>query len=402
LVVCCLAVGYALGVVHAKHWGKASGPMTPAKLAQMPDGAVPLAPGPWGNLEALPIFIEMPDEYLPVANIEGADRRWRFIGYTQDQLLALFQSADLTADQRKELTDTTKWQQDGQSIFVTPSKDLILALSPAARKTIYWPMVSTVGTSINYETARFPADRFDSYFIDSGLPDETIALIKKLSFPYAKLIFFSDVQLVLDTLNTPSQKARLLKTIFRKSTLLLRLHITPTSDLNELENYWIKAGWGVDVRPMLESLSRLPQGGRLDVVEIFPPVPSANLYTYTFPSTKPEDLNKDCKWTAMNFFRDTPDNRFTDSKFVVSTLQSDYYPVLSDLRYGDLIVISKPNGDIIHIAVYIAADVVYTKNSPNFYDPFILMKFSDMMDHFSGQIPEDETLHVQFLRNKYY
>jgi len=59
-------------------------------------------------------------------------------------------------------------------------------------------------------------------------------------------------------------------------------------------------------------------------------------------------------------------------------------------------------GDIIHVAVYIAADIVYTKNSGNFYDPYILMTYSDMLDHFAWQLPENEKLKVEIRRNKYY
>ncbi len=182
----------------------------------------------------------------------------------------------------------------------------------------------------------------------------------------------------------------------------MRLHITPDSDLYELEHYWVKAGWGLNIRPMLESLARLPKGARIDIVELFPPIPAADIYNYTFPSLKPADQHKDCEWTALNFFRDVPDDRFTDVNVVRQTLLTDYYPVLSDPRYGDLIALSKPNGDIIHLAVYIAADIYYTKNSGNFHDPFMLTTLSDMVDHFSGQIPEDQTLQVTFYRNKYY
>jgi hypothetical protein len=87
---------------------------------------------------------------------------------------------------------------------------------------------------------------------------------------------------------------------------------------------------------------------------------------------------------------------------VRQTLLTDYYPVLSDARFGDLVLLAKPNGDIIHIAVYIAADIVYTKNSGSFRDPFILMTVSDMLDHFASQIPEGQNLQVSIYRNKYY
>jgi hypothetical protein len=153
---------------------------------------------------------------------------------------------------------------------------------------------------------------------------------------------------------------------------------------------------------MLESLTKLPQGARMDIVELLPPLPSAELYSYPFPSTNPADLHKDCHYTALNFFRETPDQRFTDPNFVKQTLLNDYYPVLADPRYGDIITLVRQDGSIIHSCVFIADDIVYTKNSGNFRDPYIFMTLSDMTDNFMAQIPEGQTLQTLIYRNKYY
>ena len=95
---------------------------------------------------------------------------------------------------------------------------IILSLSPLARKQIYWPMVSDFDNNIAAVRAIFLADHLDDYFANSGLSTETIDLIKKLSFPYAKVIVFCDVRLVLDTLKTPSQKSRVTRNRKRRRT----------------------------------------------------------------------------------------------------------------------------------------------------------------------------------------
>jgi hypothetical protein len=402
LALGCLAIAYLAGT----HFGATKklhmGHLSPAELAAMPDESKPLNPGPWGNLEYEPLYIEPPEEYIPLQSIEAADRRWRFDGYNYDQLTALFQKADLTDTQRAELLDMSKWSLENGALYVDVSKDMVLSLSPLARKEIYASMASSPGNVYSNLRCSFPADRFDDYLADSGLSEETIALVKRLSFSHGNLVFFCDMPLVLDTLQTGDEKMRLIKTLLRKSTLLLHLHITPDSNIDELKEYWARAGWGVDVRPMLESLGKLKGGARIDIVELFPPIPSSEIYNYTFPSSKPEDQHKDCRWTAMNFFRDVPDARFTDSRVVGQTLATDYYPVPSDPRYGDIIALARPNGDLIHFAVFIADNVVFTKNSGSFRDPFILMTLPDLLDYFSAQIPEDETLKIEIFRNKYY
>jgi len=321
---------------------------------------------------------------------------------TPNMVTNLFQTADLTTAQRTELLDTSNWQEDAGAIYVTPSRDLLLSLSPQARRQIYAPMTAAPDTIYGLLRCSYPADQFDAFFSQSGLPDETVALVRKLSYPHGNLVFFCDIPLVLDTLQTPEMKMRLLKTLLRKSTLLLRLHITPDSDIGALTDYWVKAGWGIDLKPKLESLMTVPHGARIDLVELLPPLPADDIYTYPFPSTKPEDMHKDCHWTALNFFRDTPDPRFSDPAVVHQTLLNDYYPVVSDPRYGDVLLLTKPDGTIIHSSVFIADNIVYTKNSANPRDPFILMTIPDMIDYFEAQVPEGQTLQMQFRRNKYY
>jgi hypothetical protein len=76
--------------------------------------------------------------------------------------------------------------------------------------------------------------------------------------------------------------------------------------------------------------------------------------------------------------------------------------VLADPRYGDIITLVRQDGSIIHSCVFIADNIVYTKNSANFRDPYIFMTMPDMMDTFMAQIPEGQTLQALIYRNKYY
>jgi hypothetical protein len=398
LTIGCLSLGFLLGVLSPWH--------QPDKTVQNSDktldGATPLQPGPWGDLSSVPIYIEPPEEYLPIRSIEEADRRWRFEGFSIGQLTAFFQAASLTDAQKAVLLDSSKWQQDAKAIYVTPSRDLILSLSPQARRQIYAPMTAASDNTYGLLRCSFTPKQLDDYLSQSGLPKETVALVKQLSYPYGRLVFFCDMPTVLDTLPSNEQKVTFVRTMLRKSTLLLRLHISPTTNIEELARYWVHAGQEINVEPLLESLCKVPGGTDINAVLLFPPLPSATLYNFTFPSNKPEDLGKDCHYTALNFFRDKPDPRFTDPAFVRQTFVNDYYPVQSDPRYGDILVLARPDGSLIHSCVYIADNIVYTKNSANFRDPFILMKIEDMVDTFTAQIPEGQSLTVQYYRNKYY
>ncbi len=395
----CLVAGYVAGRAQ---WSLKKPPLTPELLATTADRAVPLKPGPWGHLEAVPIRIAPLEEYLPVKMLEEIGSRWYFVDYSPETLTALFNKADLTPAQRAELADTAKWQQGGDGITITPSDNLIFTLSPSARKTIYTALWQLPASGLRGRMASFRADQFDDIFAHSGLSADIIDLVKTLSFRHGQLLFFCDAPWVLGKIPVFDDKVRFIRTIVGKSTLLLRLHVTADSNVTSLANYWSKASWGKDITPMLESLSRVPGGARVDIVHLFPPMPTECLYTFPFPSRDPADALKDCHWVALNFFRDPPDLSLTDHEKIRKIIDNDYFPVLSDPRYGDLVQLVRPNGDVIHSAIFIADDVVYTKNSSGSLEPYMLMRLQTLIDTFDAFVPEDETLRVVISRSKYY
>jgi len=375
---------------------------SPIDLADLPDHATSLRPGPWGNLETIPIRIAPPEEYLPIASLQEHGRRWNFVGYSPEMVSALFATLDLSSSQKAELLDITHWKQDSQGISIEPSSDLVFSLSTSARKAIYNALLQIPASGVRSVTAYFRVDRFDEIFAQSGLSKEVVENVKRLSFPHGHLLFFCDAAWVLEKIESYDEKVLFLRTIIGKSTLLMRLHVMPDTNINSLLNYWTKAAWGKDVKPMLESLAKIPGGARLSLVHLLPPMPTQCLYTFPFPSSDAKAPLKDCHWVALNFFRDPPDLSLTDHEMIRKAFQEDYYPVQSDARYGDLVQLVRANGDIIHTAVFIADDIVFTKNSADAVEPYMLMKFDEMVDAFSVFVPESESLRLVILRNKYY
>jgi len=95
----------------------------------------------------------------------------------------------------------------------------------------------------------------------------------------------------------------------------------------------------------------------------------------------------DCHWSTMNFFSDTPDNRFTDTAYTSSYIQSNFYQVAVPNLYGDVILILNEKGNAIHSAVYIADDIVFTKNGNNFSQPWMLMRLGDLLARYTADAP---------------
>ncbi len=403
-----LVIPYLLAAGYFFHTGKSTAQAGPDALSQTakvddtrlsPSQAKLLKPGPWGEVEYVPIFIECPDEYLSPQTDSTADRRWFFQNYTPETLHQFFKSiGEITPEQQQQLTNG-KLEAVANGLYLTPAAETVFSLSPVARKKIYRVLTQFSENNWQREAYVLPAESFDSHFEQSGVDPKTVALVKKLCYSYGRLLLFADLPYVLDTLPTFEQKMRLEKAVSRRSTLLLRLQVNPRSDVNALISYWGRGGTSKDLRPLIQSIGRVPQGEHLNVALMLPPMPASRLYTYPFPSySQPEN----CHWSSFNFFRDPPDNRYSDLKFLREKLDSDYYPMFTDPRYGDLVFLTRPNGDIVHSAVFIADDVVFTKNGGHFSAPWILMRLPELVDAYSTFVGENEALKVAYYRNKYY
>jgi hypothetical protein len=364
------------------------------------EGGTPCNPGPWGKLEFIPIKIETPEEFLSIQAFESTDPRWFFGNVNKDGALAIMDRTGITSVQHGQLANA-KWETVANGVYVTPPTETVISLNPTTRQSVYTALAQYPENSSQQDVFFFPSDDMTTFFDKSGVSDETVALVKKLCYPHGKLQFFADLPLVLRKLQTYDDKRRLAKAVSRRSTLLLKLSLNSDTSVDDLMKYWGKGGTEKDLRPMLESLTKVPGGARISLVNLLPPGPSARLYTFAFPSMEPLE-HDNCHWTSFNFFKDPPDNTFTNSAMIKKTLDGDYYPVFTDPRYGDLVFLSKPNGDIIHSSVFIADNIVFTKNGGHYLSPWMLMKISDMVDAFSAMYPPDQQLKVTYYRNKYY
>jgi hypothetical protein len=100
----------------------------------------------------------------------------------------------------------------------------------------------------------------------------------------------------------------------------------------------------------------------------------------TYPEI-PKDATqaqRDCYWTAFNFFNRTPDDRFNDNKFMEKALVAYHDQVEGSPRYGDILFLVDGSGRPFHAAVYLADDLVYTKNGGHFTQPWVIMKLGDL------------------------
>ena len=126
----------------------------------------------------------------------------------------------------------------------------------------------------------------------------------------------------------------------------------PDTDIDKLAAYWgnIPNVRFTDIRPLMEALKALPEGGDLLLYYLLPKFARDRLYTFPLPP-QPGDPMMDCHWTTFNFSSDTPDNRFNDPEYTIQYIKKNYYQIAAPSQYGDILLLLNDKNQIKHSAV---------------------------------------------------
>lgn len=365
--------GVALWFAPAGRGGPAYGQPTPLSAGQVDTNP------PWGELVKFDLEVEQPDEYVEFEPISNRVARWFFPGRAPAQVRGLLQSLKLPAPEIEQILASNQVAVESDQTVITPAPQVVRALSPEARKSLYTELAQTERNRYMHFPYCFMTNRPTEFFAKSGVAPETIKLIEDLTYERNGAFYFSDVEAVLDSIPTPEQRRLFFKTLSRSSVVMARLRVRPDTDVDKVLGYW--AGKNLvrqkDLRPLLESVKR-QEGGTLSLLYFLPPFARERLFTSPLPSS-PGDPNMDCHWTAMNFFNQAPDYRFSDLTYTSGFVKTNYYPVAQPSSYGDILFLLDREGNAIHSAVYIADDIVFTKNGNNYAQPWVMMRLPNLL-----------------------
>ena len=333
---------------------------------------------PWGELEYTRIELERPDESFATNNLPVPPTTWFLRDFNPQQIEALFRDAGVTPEQQRLLADRTRWHVQTNGWMLLPAPEVIRTLTPTARRHIYAVLKRFPENSLHTNPAHFAGTEFEDWLAQCGLPLDKRQLFESLCYREGERVYFADFEF-FEAQCTRPERQQLAKAISQAPCLYMKLRIRPDTDVDALLRYWGRGGQGRTMKPFLQSLTRVPGGASLGVTFFFPEFARLRLYTYPDPATDRAAVREDCFWTAMNFFNQEPDNRFFEPEYLRQTLNSNYTRVDTNWVFGDVIVVGDAAGQLIHMAVYIADEVVFTKNGIDPLEPWRLMKFADMM-----------------------
>ena len=344
---------------------------------------LPAAPmnGAWGHLEVTPIELEWPEEFRALELPVPTQIRWFFGKRDCDKLADFLRACEFPARHQASLLNSNAWEIGSGGIWVTPPMDLIREMSPTSRQKVYSVLVRHPENAAHCYPNYCRYKSFEEWFADCELDTEKLEMISRMTYQRRGVTCFSDSEYLQHTL-TPEEMRRVSQTLSRTGSLFAKLRITPESDLDAILAYWGTTSRARKVRPLLESLKRLPEGGDLNVTWFFPPVPRLLVYSYPHPTNMIAGKYPDCVWSSLNFFNEVPDDQTFDAGHCATVLKRDYHSVPKAGLFGDIIMFSQQDGTdvvLVHMCVFVADNIVFTKNGYDPKSPWVLMPLEDVL-----------------------
>ncbi len=400
-IVCLLLVSgssFMFGSMEAGH--QKPDATAPADKLQLPaQGRRMLKPGPWGELRAIPMSIAPPDELLHVSQIEALATHWFFKGFSRGSLANLFNSLNLPDDQRDKLLDSSCLHSRSDGMELTPPNEAVLSLPSKARQILYELLCSFPEN--RQEFSFFDSTLLERNFREDGVSRQHMELFRKLSCTHGESLIFSGYPCLLSQVSRLEDKCRVFRALFRQDTLLLRLHVTPGSDIKALAEYWGRGATTADVEALLSSLQRIPGGTWANIALFLPARPAGLLYTFAHPQNPANGppMIMDCHWTSFNFFQEPFERGYANDQ-IDAVLKSNYAPIEGNPRYGDLALFMDSSVTALHSAIFVADDILYTKNGANSLQPWILTTVSDVLRTYAGLAKPGQALKIVYFRQR--
>ena len=281
----------------------------------------------------------------------------------------------------------------GGIVIIKPGTDLILELSPELRSRLYLLLASNPANRFQTSPYVIPQGGISKVFEGHDLVTAKMRrLVERLSYRRNGFLYFSDPETVLKSAPNLDDAVRLdfLKALTGQNVVQVRIMIRPDGDIDKPLHYWGLASPGVllkDLKPFFESVRRLPQGGGVSILYALPPLARDRLMTSALPSSDGNGALPDCHWSALNFFTTNPDPRMSDNDFASAYIARNYYEIGKPGILGDLVLLLNSRNQVLHSSVFIADDIVFTKNGINFAQPWVIMRIPDMVGEFSALEP---------------
>jgi hypothetical protein len=380
-------------IVAATAWTfrSASAPVPPAPASTTDRPSTKTASGPWGKLTVTPLVISPPLEYVSTDLGPVEAPVWRLPATDAEALTRFLNASGLARDDVERIIATARPDPSIQGLVVAPDPDLVRRLDAPVRARLYVTLGRTPLNANHGHSFRFLGASPEAWFRGSLISDQTRQLVMPLIYQNEGFLHFADLDLIRPRLDQEELR-KLLKTLHRHSTKIVKLSVDDPSEVGTLVEYWGRGGRRTDIRPLLESIVNGGPDRSIDIVHLLPAFARDHLYRY--PKLTGADLSRsviaNCLWTSLNFFSSRADDGLLDVPHALKTLKTEYYIIEHGFQLGDVIAFLDREGDIFHAAVYLADGLVFSKNGTSPMAPWTIMSIDEVSGYYDTRVGEPQ------------
>lgn len=343
-----------------------------------------LSEGPWGNLEYYVTYLQVPRHYAELLSMPSDVTTWHFNGEDPENAIRAMAYHGILTLNGKNWYELGQWHgvPNSGDIAFMPDEELLLSLSKGQREGLHKLLAENPNNNDSVNPVVVESGDPVTWYREAGLKEETVQQIAALCYRNQKAVVFSDSSFVLSKLATLDERRKYLRALTRTRTLMLRLNVEESHDFDSVVDYWTNGHKRKAILPILESIAETPGVERIDVAHLLPPTPRKHLFTYPGLSDYLIHGDVDCHWTSLNFFRSNP-NELLPNNIASEIFAQDYEKVVGALQFGDVILMLDPETqELKHSSVFIAGDIVYTKNGFGRTNPWVFMRYGDMVTRY--------------------
>lgn len=334
-------------------------------------------PGPWGDLEVRTVYLEAPDALLAAVAKPNAVTRWVFEQMSESGVRDLLQKHGVPAPMIVRLFDPAGRSVSDNVVKLYPTVEELASLPMAARSSLYRELAKSPANEYQRDPVYILGGDLDEWLSDSGLSIQQTALFRRLLWKRGEALAFSDIQALLTLAAGPEETRDTFRALTRVRSLIVELKLPLRVERSSFLDYWSAGMADPSQLTFLRSMLRRRADQKIDITHLFPNL--ARQRVFTFPELEWGLKGKfpDCHWTSLNFTAAVPDNDYLDTAKAASRLVGSYQTVESPYRFGDVLCFLD-EGEGLHTCVYVADDIVFTKNGDSVLAPWVLMQLQDV------------------------
>jgi hypothetical protein len=326
------------------------------------------------------MFLEASSERVSEFKMPSTVPRWSFPGYTKAGLVDMFQKAAIPAAMIERWVGAG-WLEQGGVVHILPPVADVEALTPEQRAAIYGVLSEWECNAFHRDPVFITGGDVRAFLEGAEIGHDDRLWFERMCYLRGSVLCFADIPALLGRARSDSDARRLFKLCSRTRTLVARMRLGAGTDYSALEHYWTKGGRRKDVLTMLRSVAGAPGAEHLDIIHLLPPLPRKLLYSYPPLELAIQGRMPDCHWSSLNFFNYEPQDYYLDTRLAASHVVEKYEPVEAPYRYGDvLFFLEGPDARAFHSCVFIADDIVFSKNGENAASPWVFSHLGDLCE----------------------